>query len=301
MKKGRGATFAAQVGQIRIDRIVESENADIDPTHFFPGTTPADWERHRPWLQPRAMHPETGKLILPIQSYLLRTPAHTIVVDACVGNGKTRERPHWHLRDDPAYLEGLRAAGVAPEEVDYVFCTHLHADHVGWNTRLEGGRWVPTFPNARYVLGRRELAFWEARHAASPLPHLADSVLPVVAAGQATLADEGFALEHTVFLEPTPGHTPHHASVRLASGGEEAVLTGDVMHSPAQCAEPDWHVLPDWHPEMARRTRRAFLERYCDTGVLVCTAHFPSPSIGHIHRSGEGFRFHFLGQGGSSI
>ncbi|MEE8396342.1 MAG: MBL fold metallo-hydrolase [bacterium] len=284
-----------QVGELKIDRIVESENADIDPTSFFPGTTPADWERHRGWLQPTAMDPKTGNLILPIQSYLLRTRHHTILVDGCVGNDKPRERHHWNLAGGEAFLKGLSAAGVAPEQVDFVLCTHLHADHVGWNTRLREGRWVPTFANARYVISRHEFEFWNGRHATRPLAHFGDSVLPVLEAGQADLVENDFTIDDAVWLEPTPGHTPHHLSIRVSSLGRHGVFLGDVMHSPAQCAEPHWGARTDWDPAQGRKTRRAFLEKYCESDVLVFSAHFASPSVGRIARDGEAFRFQYDG------
>jgi glyoxylase-like metal-dependent hydrolase (beta-lactamase superfamily II) len=282
------------IGDISIDRIVESENADIDPTFFFPETSAEDWAPHKSWLKPLAMHPETEMLILPIQSWLVRTRHHTILVDTCVGDDKKRERPHWHMKTGATFLARLADAGVNPEEVDFVMCTHLHADHVGWNTRLVDGRWVPTFPNAKYVMSKNEWAFWEAEHEQNPMEHFADSVLPIVAANRAVMVENDHALDDEVWFEPTPGHTPHHMSVRLASNGYNAVMTGDVMHSPAQCAEPTWAVRPDYDREMARQTRRAFLERYCESGTLVCATHFASPSMGEIIHHDDAFRFKYL-------
>lgn len=282
------------LGEISIDRIVESENADIDPTFFFPETTAADWEPHKSWLKPLAMHPETEMLILPIQSWLVRTKHHTILIDTCVGDNKTRERSHWHMKTGGVLLTQLAEAGVHPDQVDFVLCTHLHADHVGWNTQLIDGRWVPTFPNAKYVMSRKEWTFWEAENKKQPLEHLVDSVLPIVAAGQAVMVDNDHALDDEIWFEPTPGHTPNHMSVRLSSAGNDAVMTGDVMHSPAQCAEPTWAVRPDYDRALARQTRRAFLERYCESGVLVCATHFASPSMGRIVRHEDTFRFRYI-------
>ncbi len=279
------------VGHITIDRIVEPAMPDFDPFGFFPHTTPEDWEPHKPWLQPRAMDPVSGNLIFTMQAYLVRTPHHTILVDTCVGDNKERQRPSWHMNTSGAFLHNLIAAGVDPEAVDYVMCTHMHTDHVGWNTQLRDGRWVPTFPNARYIFSQKEWAYWEKMHQNEPLVHLTDSVLPIMEAKQAVLVTNDYALDDEVWLESTPGHTSDHVSVRLASNGANAVITGDMIHSPVQCAEPLWIPRPDFDPELARQTRRAFLERYCDTEVLVCGTHFPAPSMGRIVPDGNTFRF----------
>ena len=166
----------------------------------------------------------------------------------------------------------------------------LHVDHVGWNTRLEDGRWVPTFPRARYLFSERELAFWTERHRAEPIPHLADSVLPVVAAGRADLVTSAHEVDDHVRLLPTPGHTPDHFAVAVGRGRDDAVITGDLIHSPLQARYPGLRMRLDHDPALAATTRHAFLDRYCDTATLCCFAHFPSPSTGRIRRWGDGFR-----------
>src|SRR5262245_61416833 len=176
------------LGQIVIRRVVESICKEFDPLGFFPGTTPDDWARHRTWMEPGALDPGSGNLVLTIQAFLVRTRHHTILIDGCVGNDKPRpQRPFWHMQKLNTFLPGLAAAGVAPEDVDYVMCTHLHWDHVGWNTRLMDGRWVPTFPNAKYIFARQEWESWEELHRKDPQPHVVDSVLPVMEARQAQL------------------------------------------------------------------------------------------------------------------
>jgi glyoxylase-like metal-dependent hydrolase (beta-lactamase superfamily II) len=282
-----------QLGHVMLNRIVESESADFDPLAFFPETTPEDWAPHKGWLQPQAMDPVSGNLIFPMQSYLVRTRHHTILVDTCVGDHKKRQRPNWNMTTSGKFLADLAAAGVRPDAVDYVLCTHLHVDHVGWNTQWRDGRWVPTFPNAKHVFSRQEWDYWAAVHQATPLEHIADSVLPIVEAGQAVFVANDYALNDEVWLEPTPGHTPNHVSVHLASDGAHAVITGDMMHSPVQCAELMWVARPDFDRDLARATRRAFLERYCETDVLICGTHFPSPSLGHIVPHGDAFRFQY--------
>lgn len=281
-----------QLGDLTIHRVIEEERPLFDPLTFLPGLTPELLAENRHWLEPDAIDPATGMLRLCIQSYLIRTPHHTILVDTCVGNHKEREsRPFWHRKTDETWQRNLAATGVAPEEIDFVMCTHLHVDHVGWNTKLENGRWVPTFPNASYIFGEKEFAYWEAEHAKVPNPILEDSVLPIVAAGQARMVGTDSALNDHVRLTPTPGHTPDHFAVELGKGETLAVLTGDLIHSPLQARYPELSMRADVDQAQSAVTRRKFLECHCDTGRLMCTAHFPSPSTGHITRWGDGFRF----------
>ena len=286
-----------RVGDLNVFRALEIITP-FDRAAFFPETTAADWAPHEHWLKPEAMDPESGALLFPVQSYLVRTSHHTILIDSCVGNHKERpNRPYWHMKTDDTYMRALGALGVAPDDIDFVMCTHMHSDHVGWNTRLLGGRWVPTFPNAKYVFSKKELEAWERGHPTSPAKFsrqpLEDSVLPVIAAGQAELVTNDYALDDQVWLEPTPGHTPDHVAICLACKGRRAIMCGDVMHSPVQCLHPEWTAWPDWDPEQAKRTRRAFMERHCDTDTLILTAHFPLPSAGRIVPEGDAFRFAF--------
>jgi glyoxylase-like metal-dependent hydrolase (beta-lactamase superfamily II) len=165
-------------------------------------------------------------------------------------------------------------------------CTHLHTDHVGWNTRLEGGRWVPTFPNARYVFAKDEFDYWTAQHAGTPVPPFDDSVLPIVAAGKAEIVGNDYEIGDHIRILPTPGHTPGHVAFTFGRGKDLAVV---LMHSPLQARYPELSIKFDVDQAAAAVTRRRFLERYCDTDTLCCTAHFPSPSSGKIRRLGNGF------------
>jgi glyoxylase-like metal-dependent hydrolase (beta-lactamase superfamily II) len=176
-----------------------------------------------------------------------------------------------------------------------VMCTHLHWDHVGWNTQLCDGRWVPTFPKARYIFAQAEWKAWETLHRKDAQPHLVDSIVPVIEAHQAQFVSNDFALDDEVWLEPTPGHTPGHVSIHLASQGAQAVITGDCIHSPVQCVEPGWIIRADFDPMLARTTRRSFLERYCDSNVMVCATHFPEPSMGRIIQRDKAFWFEYEG------
>jgi glyoxylase-like metal-dependent hydrolase (beta-lactamase superfamily II) len=201
------------------------------------------------WLQPKHVDPTTGKLVLCIQSYLVQTPHHTILVDSCVGNEKGRPaRPFWHMMTSDRFERGLAATGVHVNQIDYVMCTHLHVDHVGWNTRLENGRWVPTFPNAKYLFADRELAFWTERHKDQPeaCAWFSDSVLPIVEAKRFELVKSNHSLSDLVHLVPTPGHTIDHYSVRVGKAGADAFITGDMVHSPLQMRYPELGMMSDF-------------------------------------------------------
>ncbi|MEM7172620.1 MAG: MBL fold metallo-hydrolase [Pseudomonadota bacterium] len=292
VERGKGMK-GRRLGDITIDRILEMEAPYQPLSAFFAQATPEAIAPHRHWLEPRALDPATGKIILPVQSYLVRTGHHTILIDTCVGCHKNDTgEPDWTGRRDESWLDRLAAAGVGLEQVDFVFCTHLHADHCGWNTRLVDGRWVPTFPKAKYILAKAEVAAKEAAGGAV----YRESVLPILEAGQALLVDQGYALDDQVCLTPLPGHTAGHVGVGLASRGQQAVMIGDIMHSPIQLAHPDWSPVFDFDVALSTQTRQAFLDSHCETDTLVLTAHFPSPSIGHVvAHAKRAFDFRYLG------
>ena len=285
-------------GDISVDRVVEQEQPLLAPAVLYPSSTPEAWDAHRSWLEPTLLDPVTQHLVMSIHSFVIRTRHHTIVVDTCGGNDKPRpQKPRYHMNRHP-YLERLAAVGVTPESVDVVVFTHLHVDHVGWNTRLVAGRWVPTFPRARYLIPRVEWEFWREEYTRSAFtddPYYEDSLLPVLAAGQAEFVAGDHAIEDHVRLAPLPGHTPGHVAVRVAGGGREGIMSGDLMHHPIQCAQPEWNSCFCVDAEQARATRRAFLERYADTETLVLTAHFRAPGAGRIVRHGAAWRFAFDG------
>lgn len=279
------------VEDMMIHRIVEQEQGFTPIFEFLPNLTKDLLDENRSWLEPTGLDPETQRIVLCFQSYVVKTPHHTVLIDTCIGNDKTRSmRRAWNKKTDDRYMRSLAAAGIAVEDIDFVMCTHLHVDHVGWNTRLENGRWVPTFPNARYLFSRREYEYWLAENEKTPIECFEDSVLPVVAAKRAELvtSDHGVG-DHIRFL-PTPGHTPDHFAVALGQKSERAVFCGDLIHSPLQARYPDLVMRVDYDKGQAVETRRRFLERYCDSDTLCCTMHFPSPSVGHIKRWGDGFR-----------
>jgi len=277
------------LGRLRVSAVVERAGP-TRPTWLLPDATPEAVERHREWLAPHFMD-EKGRFLQSIHSFIIRAPGFTAIVDTCVGNDKDRGgRAPFHMMQT-TFLDDLKAAGVTPESVDLVICTHLHVDHVGWNTRLDSGSWVPTFPRARHLFARREWEHWSSESEDDSKRIMADSVTPVLDAGLADLVAMDHRISNEMWLEPTPGHTPGHVSVRLASGGAEAVITGDLMHCPVQVAEPGWSSHFDTDAEQARKTRRAFCERYADTAVAVLGTHFHHPTAGRIVRHGSTWRF----------
>ena len=276
-----------KVGDVTITKVVEIEIPG-PASWIIPQATPENLARET-WLQPHFADAE-GLAIMSVHALVVESAGCKVLVDTCVGNDKKRPIPDWNERSGP-FLEDLAAAGHPPESVDRVLCTHLHVDHVGWNTRLEGGRWVPTFPNARYLFGREEFDYWANEEEAAFGDVMGDSVHPIVDAGLADFVDTDHVVAECIRLEPTPGHTPGHVSVRISSQGEDAVITGDLMHHPVQCAHPDWGSSADWQADTALATRRAFLERYADTPTLVLGTHFATPTAGHIVRDGDAWRF----------
>jgi glyoxylase-like metal-dependent hydrolase (beta-lactamase superfamily II) len=282
---------AIALGPVTISRVVEIGRSSFPTAMMLPGSTPEAIAAHLSWLKPDFFDEATGDLGSRIQTYIVRTPAHTILVDTGVGNDKHRgENAAWHLRQG-TYLDDLRAAGVTPDAVDYVLCTHMHVDHVGWNTRLVNGRWAPTFPRATYVFAGEEWEFWKHESATGKDPYgcIDDSVLPIVSSGQALLVDSDHAVDEYLRFEPWRGHTPGHAGIRLTTPAGEAVFSGDLMHRVVQVAEPQWSSQFCYDPDLAAHTRRDFVERHADSRVLILASHFPRP--GYIVRAAGGCRF----------
>jgi glyoxylase-like metal-dependent hydrolase (beta-lactamase superfamily II) len=286
-------TAPLRIGTTTIHRIVEQEGPFFAARQFFPTLTQELIDENRSWLTPKYFD-AADNVMLCIQSYLVETPDHVILVDSCVGNHKPRPtRPAWNMMDSDRYRVNLAAAGFDLGDIDFVMCTHLHTDHVGWNTRLDNGRWVPTFPNARYLFAERELAFWKQRHQDHPetCPWITDSVLPIIEAKRADLVSSAHKFNDLVSLVPTPGHTIDHFSVRIGKAGEDAVITGDAIHSPLQTRYPELGMMADYNSAQAGETRRRLLDGLADAATVICTAHFPSPSCGRIIRRGDAFDF----------
>jgi glyoxylase-like metal-dependent hydrolase (beta-lactamase superfamily II) len=279
------------LGEVSLARVIEIGRTTFPTTSMLPDSTAEGVARHHAWLRPDFWDETTGDLGSRIGTWVVRTPEHLVLIDTGVGNDKRREpNPLWHLRRG-TFLDDLAAAGVRPEQVDYVVITHMHVDHVGWNTRLVDGRWVPTFPNARYVFAGEEWSFWkhESARGGDEYACIDDSVLPIVASGRAMLVDDRHEIDRWLRLEPSVGHTPGHVSVRLSTQAGQAVFSGDLMHRVVQVAEPQWSIRFCYDGKQAATTRRDFLERHADTGTLILAAHFPRPGV--VVREQGGLRF----------
>jgi len=287
-------TRAIALADITIHPVVEQQGPFFDVFEFFPTLTKELFAENRAWLQPTFVDPVSGKLVLCVQGFVIKTPHHNILMDSCVGNDKPRPaRPMWNMMKGERFEQGLAAAGLTVNDIDYVMCTHLHVDHVGWNTRLENGRWVPTFPKAKYLMADRELAFWTQKEKDDPsgVPWITDSVLPIVAAKRAQIVKSDFAFNEQVQFIPTPGHTIDHYSVLVGRPGRDALITGDMIHSPIQGKYPELGMRADYDSRQAGQTRRQVFDRFCDADTVMCVTHFPSPSTGRVRRWGDGYKF----------
>jgi len=275
-----------KIGKVRITKVVELET--VGSTRFILPNATNDEIQKLPWLIPH-FATEEGRLKMSIHSLVVETPTRRIVVDTGLGNDKQgRNVPTWNNRNGP-FLDTMTAAGFAPDSIDTVLCTHLHVDHVGWNTRLKGGKWVPTFANARYLFGKTEYEHWrDHSETADKVAVFNDSVKPIVDAGKAELIASDARLCEEIAMIPTPGHSPGHMSLHILSDGEEALLTGDVAHHPCQMAHLDWSSTADSDPVQSAVTRRQLFSRFSDQPVLVIGGHYHA---GHIHRDGDAFKF----------
>ena len=293
-----------RIGAFEITRVAEIERMALDPNFLLGNVTPEIIAEHRGWLGPRLVEPGSDRLILSFHSYVIRTPHHTILVDTCNGNHKRRpSMMAWDMLELP-YLANLAAAGVRPEDVDFVMCTHLHTDHVGWNTKLVDGRWVPTFPRAKYLFAKTDFDHFNRLHQNGPEQPVnrgsfIDSVLPVVEHGQAVMVDSSHVVEGAagrgIWLVPSPGHTPGHVQVRVGATDGLAVLSGDIIHHPIQFADPTLSNPADVDRAQAVETKLALMNECADGDIMLLTGHFPDPTAGRVVRHGDRFRFRFQG------
>ena len=277
-----------QVGAVAVTKVVELESTG-GSRFLLPQATPEEVQKIG-WLMPHFAD-ERGRLKLSVHALVIETPGRRIIVDTCLGNDKQgRAIPHWNERQG-TFLADLAAAGDPAESIDTVLCTHLHVDHVGWNTRLVDGAWVPTFPQARYIFGKREFQHWQAQtDRADQRTVFEDSVRPILNAGLAELVETDHQLCPEVRLMPTHGHTPGHVSVCISSNGEDAIITGDLAHHPCQMAHPHWNSTADMDPPAAEATRRGFVAGLAGKPVLVIGTHFAGATAGRVARDGDGFR-----------
>ncbi|HVY18035.1 MAG TPA: MBL fold metallo-hydrolase [Rhodopila sp.] len=284
-----------QFGDVTITSIIERDGPWRKPGDMFPAYTEEVAQKHLATLDPEVFDKATGMMNITYQTFVVKTKHHTILVDTCTGEDKGYPAP----MDFPKqrYLDEFKAAGLAFDKIDYVFCTHLHIDHCGWNTVLRDGRWVPTFPNAKYVFHKKEYAAWEqaTKEGKNPPGNVwTYNCLPIVEAGQALLVDDDYSLDDTVWLTPTPGHAPCHCCVNIKSGGKRASVTGDLMHHALQTRMPEWYTIFDWNQEEGIKSRRKFFKEVAGTGTYILPIHFPSPTVGLIEPLGDAFDYKFV-------
>ncbi|MCP2163562.1 MBL fold metallo-hydrolase [Goodfellowiella coeruleoviolacea] len=282
-------------GDVSVTRVIETVRPIMPPTDFVPDSTQQDWADHASWLVPDFWLPESNQVRSALQVWVLRSEGRTILVDTGVGNHKNRpQMPIFHQLDTD-FLDNLAGAGVRPEDVDLVINTHVHADHVGWNTRLDGGDWVPTFPNATYLLPARDFAFFgpdNVHRSRNPETHrniFADSVTPVHQAGLVELWDESHVIDRNLRLDLAAGHTPGSSVLRLESGSDRVVFVGDLVHTPIQLVEPDMNSCFCEDAAQARASRRAVLGWAADNNALVVPAHLGGSGAAELRRNGDRF------------
>jgi glyoxylase-like metal-dependent hydrolase (beta-lactamase superfamily II) len=268
------------LGDILVETIADMAVMELPLSVLMPSIDAVRFAPYLDWMEPDHFFSANGDFRLACHGFVIRHGGKIILIDTCVGCGKARpHRPAWHLRTGTGFLDRLSASGIAPEQVDTVMCTHLHADHVGWNTMSADGHWVPTFPNARYLIGRIEMAHWQSRAEASrdaeAINHgaFADSVLPVVAAGQVDLVDDGFEIAPGMQLRLLAGHTPGQMGLEIQRGAVRALFCGDALHSPIQVPHPEWSTAFCEDPLAAAATRHAIVAHAAETGQLIFPIH----------------------------
>ena len=275
-----------RVEDIEIWRALESVTLFRTPAQLYPNTPEPELIQQFKAHAPRQLCADTGRMLLPVQSFVLKVGTAVVLIDACVGNHKTVPGfEPWHMQSGTRFLSALAAADVTVNDVTHVMCTHLHTDHTGWNTQLKDGRWVPTFPNATYLFQETEHAHYQAENS---MPYQ-ENVLPVVAAGLAEFVTADYGMDFGLSLIPTPGHTPGHVSINLR---DQALITGDALHSPAQVFNPDWDFVFDLDADQARKSRHRFLKMAADSGARILGSHFPLPSTGHVTQDTCGYCWH---------
>lgn len=280
------------IGDVKITSLIEIEDAGKVIQEGIPNATKENISQIS-WLRPHFAD-DTGNLKAFVQAFVVETKDSRIIVDPCVGNSKLRKSlPAWNNLQTN-FLDRLEKAGYKREDIDRVFCTHLHFDHVGWNTMLQDQKWIPTFLRARYLFAEKEFNYWKdhpEREVEDDHAGIRDSVMPVFEAGLVDLIPEDYSISEEISLFPTFGHTPFHVSALIKSDGKQAVITGDVLHHPCQIAYPEWETLYDTDKEQARNSRRALLEHFAETDTLIIGSHFAAPTAGYVRRDKNGFRF----------
>jgi glyoxylase-like metal-dependent hydrolase (beta-lactamase superfamily II) len=290
--------YIGKIGRVEIARVLDSYLLGETMQAWFPDFDRQAVAAHEHWLCPQHYDPESGHFAMPVHSWVLQVGKYNVLIDACMGNDKNRPGLfEMHMLNN-RYIERLAEVGLLPEQIDYVLCTHLHVDHVGWNTKLQNGLWVPTFPNAKYIISKREYdcTAAEARNPNLP-PFLAqvfqDSILPIVEAGRAEFVDGVHEMLDVFTLRPAPGHSPGHIRIELSSSGESAVFAGDLLHSPVQVPLWKWSSRVCWDKAQSADSRRSLLEFCSEKNALLLPGHFEAPHVGRIREASGTFAIDF--------
>ena len=276
------------VGDVVITSVVEAQTDHIPPELLFPAATAAEVAKHE-WVVPDFAD-EAGNIGMRIQALVVEVAGRRLLVDPCVGNGKTLDMPFWNDQSWP-FMERFAAAGFSVEGIDTVVHTHLHADHVGWDTRPDGDAWVPTFANARHLYTGAGLEALRDPGGYDNENVLRDSVQPILDAGLADVVPEDADLDDGLRLASSGGHTPGHVSIWIDSRGEIGLISGDFVHHPVQCAETEWAEIGDADAPEARATRRRMLHEAAESGALFIGTHFPTRPGGRVVVDGDAWRF----------
>jgi len=278
-------------GDVTVTRVIDTQGP-FSAARAFPGAPLEEMDKAAAWLVPHFYDPVGKNLLFNYQSYVVKTPRRTVVMEFGYGNDKQRGNPLMNMRKGP-YLENLAAAGVKLDQVDFVLASHFHTDHVGWASRLVDGKWVPTFPKARYLFNKAELdGMTGGGLGPDPGTKVAyeDSIKPVLDAGRADIIEGGFDIGDGVQVLFSPGHTQGHQSMSIESRGKRAILCGDILHNPIEVRFPEWEVLFDRDKEAGKAVRRKFCDQYTDTDVTIFAAHFGGPTAGKIVSGKDGLR-----------
>jgi glyoxylase-like metal-dependent hydrolase (beta-lactamase superfamily II) len=288
-KSQSGFATSWRFGDVTVTKVVDMEGP-FSAARAFPDAPITELDANAEWLVPYFYNPATKDILFSYHSYVVRTPNRTLVVDCGQGNDKKRGGPFSSMRQGP-YLQNFRAAGFNPDKVDFVMNSHFHSDHTGWNTRLVEGRWMPTFPKARYLFSKAELGAVQSSTSAAVKAAYDDSILPVLDAKNADVITGEFDIGHGVRILPTPGHTPGHMSVSINSKGKRAILSGDIIHNPIEVLHPEWTVLFDDDKAGGKAQRTKFVEAHTDVDITIFAAHFGGPTAGHIVTNKQGKRW----------
>jgi glyoxylase-like metal-dependent hydrolase (beta-lactamase superfamily II) len=286
------------IGDAKIAGVIEYSGPTHAPEFLYPAVDKTERDAvlkaNASWLAPHHYAPNIDRLIVTIQLWVVRAGGNVIVIDTGVGNRKERPAAARMHQLNTLVMPWLEAVGAGPNEVTHVVHTHLHTDHVGWNTVPQDGNWVPAFPKAKYLFPKAEFHYWKSEYAKDKTVNqgsFEDSVLPIFEAGLAEFIDESKDVAGCLTAEPVPGHAPGMLSFRIRSRGEEGLFCADILHNAIQIVRPDWNDRYVLWADKALQSRALGLKRACERGALLMPMHLGSPYCGYVRRQGDGYAF----------